>query len=140
MFYNLLLEMDQDTEFELLTGDEQYEIGLLDAVWLEHITPGTDKVSLKKVMHCIISSDTADIATFVNALIISYSVGWTVLGLQSFEAIEPIIVAEETVGYQAEPFVALNTSAILDYIRPRDGQTKDISWLHTFADQAPWRT
>ena len=155
--YNILLEVSDDldvTDSEMVSPGVQWEISQLGAFWPRLITPGTQIADPKKLMHAVISTDIADVGTLIQSLIIGYELDWTILGLKTWGATEPITewseeLQEDVVtGYKGKFLVPLDEVAIVPYLSPRytraeNGEVtgeipKSISWLHQYQGMAPW--
>ena len=149
MKYNVLLEVpyDLDVLSEGFPSDVAWEISQLNSYWPALITPGTQVADPKKLMHCVVSSDSEDLETLIGSLIIGYSLDWDIFGIQSLYSVIPAVFNEET-GELLEQSKALsvvkcNKEGIFKYLPERlDSEglplEKKLTWLHHYQGQAEW--
>lgn len=92
MRYNVLIEMPEDDEIGTLEPDTQDVIVLLKTEYPKgHIAPGTSPVSPKKLIHAVIDTNSDDVETLLESLIIIHGLDWLIVGVQSLVATEPIL-------------------------------------------------
>lgn len=143
LLLNAIFKVPDDFSLDTLDGsyfmgdDLAAEFYDLNSCWPKPIMPGTHAVGGYKLLHFAIKTNTNKPVWFLWLLITIYELDWTIMGVQTWQATEPIMDGEDIIGYELQVFMQLN-SVVLLALNPRGVQTPDYSWLSGYSGMVPW--
>jgi len=81
--YQILIEMPHDEDLSLLPPDAQYEIHMLQALYPNRFAPGTVTDLDRKLLYCVVTTESGDPLTLIEGMILAYELAWSVGGFQA---------------------------------------------------------